>query len=248
MAQLSVRIEELETNNSKEYKSLIDPLLSSYITLMDAILEVQGTCARYLFHHRARSSGCVDEEEERMSTTLFRIFRERLKELETPIADLRGGWPVLAASLAGELEASGETSVERLLLWMFRKPERPWSSSELAAHVADADEHLDFLVETHEDLELVLAEIEGVWSGDGRPDSELLHRDIGKALMVMLRLDRALVTYRTHTLRAHGVLDQWPDERLCAAPWRSLLLATEGRELLQEYSQGRVRWLKVYEH
>ncbi|KAJ7606796.1 hypothetical protein FB45DRAFT_435572 [Roridomyces roridus] len=240
MAQLSVRVEELEKNTCKKYKSLIDPLHGSYIVLMEAILGAHEKCARYLFHRRARF-GSVDEE---IAATLLDGFSEQLRALDDPIADLRGGWHVLAASLAGELEASGKAPI-RLFLWMHPRPERPWSPGQLAAQVADADNHLDLILEAHRNLELALDDMQRFEGRDERPDE--LHRDIGVALMVMLALDRALVSYRTHTLRAHGLLDQWPDERLCATPWRTLI-ATERRELLQEYSQGRDRWLKVYEY
>ncbi|KAJ7610346.1 hypothetical protein FB45DRAFT_1066185 [Roridomyces roridus] len=224
MAQLSTHITELEKRTSRRYKTLIDPLHSNYVALMEAILAAHETCARYLCRRRT-------ENEQEQTAAALRTFSERLKGLETPIADLRGGWKVAARSLSAEVQAYGATFGEKITLWCYPDTMKHWSLDELSAQVATANNHLDLLLEAYRSLALALAEAEGIWALDECPQE--LHENIGIALKEMINLDQILVSYRTHTVRAHGI--QWSDERLCATPLQTLL-ATEERGLLMEYS------------
>ncbi|KAJ7610339.1 hypothetical protein FB45DRAFT_1009903 [Roridomyces roridus] len=188
MAQLSSRIGDLEKRTtSKKFKPLIDPLHSNYVTLMGKMLAAHETCARYLLHHRAHS-GSVSEE---ISSAFLRTFRDQLREIETPMADLQGGWEVAASSLSAEINAYGATLGERFVLWWNPNTiERHRSLGELSAQVASANNHLDLLLEAHRNLGLALADMERFGGQEEDPDE--LHWNIGVALMVMIRLDRAL--------------------------------------------------------
>ncbi|KAJ7606799.1 hypothetical protein FB45DRAFT_1011612 [Roridomyces roridus] len=138
---------------------------------MEAILAAHETCARYLCRRRT-------ENEEDQTATVLRAFSERLKELETPIADLRGGWKVAAQSC-------------------YPDTMKHWSLDELSAQAATANNHLDLLLEAYRSLALAFAEAEGIWALDECPQE--LHENIGIALKEMINLDQILVSYRTRT-------------------------------------------------
>ncbi|KAJ7610342.1 hypothetical protein FB45DRAFT_332638 [Roridomyces roridus] len=132
------------------------------------------------------------------AATLLRIFSEGLKEFETPIADLRCDWEVATRNLSAKVNAYGATLSERYTLWWYPDMMKHLSPDDLSALVASANKHLDLLLEAHRNLEFFLAEIEGIWARDERPDE--LHRTIG---FQMIRLDRALVSFRTRTVWGH---------------------------------------------